>query len=167
MSKVQPTLLTRAALVAASLIAPHAARAQQGTLTRAELRVDAIDVRLPDTATLQLGAGIDTPLGYYVRLAVIGAGGVTSQDAKTLGSARADVLGRFLLDPFREMRWGLSVGGGISARYVAGDHWREYLVLLLELETPVHRGLVPALQLGLGGGLRVGVVLRPFERGRR
>jgi len=167
MSKLQPARLARAALVAVSLLAPRAARAQQGSSTRLELRADAIDVRLPDTATLQLGAGIDTPLGYYVRLAVIGAGGVTSQDAETLGSARVDALARFLFDPFREMRWGLSAGGGVSARYVAGDHWREYLVLLVEVETPVHRGLVPALQVGLGGGLRVGVVLRPFERGRR
>jgi hypothetical protein len=145
------------------------AGAQESNATRPqpELRVDAIDVRGLPQGTFQLGAGVQLPLGYYARLGLLGAGGVTETQSTTFGSARADVLVRFLLDPFAESPLGLSLGGGISTQYVPVSGWREYLTVLLDLELPRVSGVVPAAQVGLGGGVRLGVALRRYERGRR
>lgn len=146
------------------------ANAQQPTRSSfppLELRVDAINVSSASTGTLQAGVGANVPLGYYVRLELDGAGGVTRRDNENLNSARVDALARFLLDPFNDASWGLSIGGGMSAMFEQSATSREYLVVVLDLETPHVGGVTPALQFGLGGGLRVGVVLRPRQSGRR
>jgi hypothetical protein len=132
-----------------------------------ELRVDAINVSSASSGTLQGGVGANVPLGYYVRLELDGAGGVTRRDSVNHNSGRIDVLTRFLLDPFNDAPWGLSFGGGMSAMFERGTTTREYLVVVVDLETPHIGSVTPALQLGLGGGLRVGVVLRPYRRGQR
>ena len=132
-----------------------------------ELRVDAINVSSASSGTLQAGLGANIPLGYYVRLELVGAGGVTRSDTVNHNSARFDALGRFLLDPFNEAPWGLSIGGGMSAMFMQSATTREYLVVVVDLETPHIGSVTPALQLGLGGGLRVGLALRPYKRGQR
>jgi len=154
-------------LVALALVA-SLAQAQTPLRPQPELRVDVIDVRSDRSGTVQGGAGLGLPLGYYARLGVIAAAGVTQRDDVTLGSGRLDLVTRFLFDPFREARWGLSVGGGMTVTYVAQEEWRELLLVLIDLETPpVKRRIVPAIQLGLGGGARVGVAVRPYRQGRR
>jgi hypothetical protein len=108
------------------------------------------------------------PLGYYVRFEIVGAGGATRRDGNIdHASGRVDALARFLLDPFGESPWGLSIGGGMSAMFGEGSRAHEYLVVLADLEAPRMGAVVPALQIGLGGGLRVGVVARAYQRGRR
>jgi len=130
-----------------------------------ELRADVIAGHQP---AVQFGAGLQVPMGYYVRIGVDGAVGVpTGGDAPTPRGAdgRADLLVRFLLDPFRQSAYGLSLGGGLSARAEPGDRVRPRLIVALDVEG--HRSshaLVPALQVGLGGGVRVGVVLRRGAR---
>lgn len=151
-------------------LAPTArASAQQpahGSPPPLELRVDAIDVRSTERWTLQGGAGVNVPLGYYVRLEIDGAAGVTKRDSVDYTSGRVDAIARFLLDPFGETPWGLSIGGGMSA-FVAQSRTKGYLVVVTDLEAPRIGPVVPALQLGLGGGVRVGIVLRPHLSGRR
>jgi hypothetical protein len=132
-----------------------------------ELRVDAINVSSASSGTLQGGLGANVPLGYYVRLELDGAGGVTRRDSVNHNSGRVDALARFLLDPFNDAPWGLSFGGGMSARFEHGTTTREYLVVVVDLEAPHIGSVTPALQLGLGGGLRVGLVLRPHRSGQR
>ena len=107
-------------------------------------------------------------MGYYVRVGLDGAAGVATYSLPSSVSradARVDLLVRFLLDPFRQSAYGLSVGGGLSARAEPGDHVRPRLLVAADLEgrRSAH-GLVPALQMGLGGGVRVGVVLRRGDR---
>jgi len=154
-------------LVAHALVA-SLAQAQTPARPQPELRVDVIDVRSDRRGTLQAGAGVSLPLGYYARLGVVAAGGVTQRDDTSLGSGRLDLVTRFLFDPFREARWGLSVGGGLTVTHVAQEEWRELVLVLIDLETPpVKRKIVPAIQLGLGGGTRVGVAVRPYRQGRR
>lgn len=128
-----------------------------------ELRVDAIAGHQP---AVQLGAGMQIPMGYYVRVGADGAIGVpTGADAPRRPDARADLLVRFLLDPFRQSAYGLSVGGGLSARAEPGDRVRPRLLVAVDLEgRRSKRGVVPAVQVGLGGGVRIGVVLRRGER---
>ena len=158
------TLLPLVALMVATSIA----HGQERAPAQPQLRVDAIDVRSIREGTVHGGAGVDVPLGYYARLGVLIGGGITRRDDVILGSGRADVIARFLLDPFREARWGLSVGAGMTVGYIAGEDWREFLVVVLDVEAPpVRRRVVPAFQLGLGGGVRVGIVARPYRQGRR
>lgn len=130
-----------------------------------ELRLDVIAGHQP---AVQLGAGAQLPLGYYVRLGLDGAVGVpTGSDVPSprRPDARADLLVRFLLDPFRQSAYGLSLGGGLSARAEPGDRVRPRLLVAMDVEgRRSARGLVPALQVGLGGGVRVGVVLRRGAR---
>ena len=158
-------LLSLAALAPACAAAQQ--RARSSSLPPLEIRVDGIDVRSSRSGTLQAGVGANLPFGYYVRLEIVGAAGVTRRDTVDRNSGRADVLARFLLDPFAEAPWGLSIGGGMSAFFEDGVRPREYLVIVTDIEAPRIAGVTPALQLGLGGGVRVGVVLRRYRAGRR
>jgi hypothetical protein len=74
---------------------------------------------------------------------------------------RGDLLARFLFDPFREERWGVSVGGGLSIRR------RTYIALVADVEAPETHGVLPALQVGVSGGWRAGLLLRRAVRARR
>jgi hypothetical protein len=123
-----------------------------------ELRADAIVAR--QTAA-QVGAGIIVPLGIYVRLSVDAAGGATFGDGTSRASGRVDAIGRFLLDPFRETPVAMSFGGGLSVPYVDGQtHVRPYLTAVIDIEGRMRGRMTPAIQIGLGGGARVGIVLR-------
>lgn len=152
-------------LAALAALAPAAQAQLARPSVQPEVRLDVIAGHRP---AVQLGAGVQIPMGYYVRVGVDGAVGVpTGGDAPSprRPDARADLLVRFLLDPFRQSAFGLSLGGGLSARAEPGDRVRPRLLVALDLEgrRSAH-GLVPALQVGLGGGVRVGVVLRRGAR---
>jgi len=117
--------------------------------------------------TLQGGVGVNLPLGSYARLELVGAGGVSRRADVDHHSGRGDAVVRFLLDPFGESPWGLSLGGGMSVIFSDGARTREYLVVVADIEAPRVSGIVPALQVGLGGGFRVGLVARAYRPGRR
>ncbi len=164
-----PSAIRRSSVVLFTItiaLAMHArpARSQEPTAPQPELRVDAFTPRPTD---VQLGAGLEIPFGWYTRLGAIVGGGVANENAITVGSGRADAIVRFLLDPFRETRWGLSVGGGVSVRYDPVRHWREYLAVVADFEGPQKGPVMPSFQVGLGGGVRVGVGLRRAVSGRR
>ncbi len=108
----------------------------------------------------EAGAGVVVPMGIYVRTGFDLAAGAQWQDGTARGAGRLDVISRFLLDPFREVPLGLSLGGGLSLAYVDRDRVRPYLVGVLDVEGRAHGGFTPALEIGLGGGGRVGVVVR-------
>lgn len=126
--------------------------------TRPELRFDAILAR---ATLLQSGVGIAVRTGYNVRAHVALAGGVALRDGLTRSSARGDATLRLLLDPFSETRAGLSIGGGLSILYDGFEQTRPVGVLLIGIEGTARAARVWALELGLGGGVRVGLVLRP------
>lgn len=129
-----------------------------------ELRLDAIAGARDQ---LQLGAGAIVRLGTYARGVLIAGGGVARADHDTRGSARAEGVVRFLLDPLRERRWGLYGGAGVGASWVDGDGWRTPLVVLLGVEGGDRSGHAFAAELGLGGGVRLGLVIRRTSDRRR
>ena len=146
-----------------------------GTLTpagprrRAEVRLDVLSARV-DAA--HLGGGLAFPVGTYARIAgLLGAGiarapGEAESADESGPSARADLLVRFHLDPVRQSRWGPYAAGGLSVRSDFEECCRGSLALMLGLESRATTGLAWAFELGLGGGLRLGVVLRGGGGGR-
>jgi hypothetical protein len=162
--------LGRAAL--AVLVAlPGAASAQAAVSARVqpELRADAIFGSRP---AVQAGAGLQLPVGYYVRVgADVAAGvrtGASSLSAGRSLDGRVDLLARFLLDPFRQAPYGVSAGAGLGARFEPGERVTPLLLVALDVEgLRGASGWTPALQVGLGGGARVGLVLRRGDPGAR
>jgi hypothetical protein len=130
-----------------------------------ELRVDVIGGH---QSSVQGGLGVEIPAGYYARVGIIGGVGVPTSNGASGADGRLDVLARFLLDPFRQSRWGLSAGGGVSLRAEHGDRVRPNLLVAVDLEGRSNsRGMSPAFQIGLGGGVRAGVALRWNGRATR
>src|SRR3954471_20410356 len=110
-SRVEILSLVLSLLALAPFARAAAQQAARRTPPPLELRADAIDVHSTTSGTFHGGAGVNVPLGYYVRLEIVGAGGVTRRDSTDGASGRVDALARFLLDPFNESSWGLSIGG--------------------------------------------------------
>ena len=131
-----------------------------------ELRIDVLGV---DPTSVQGAVGVEIPAGYYVRVGLLaGAGATIEPDGASRAAGRVDLLARFLIDPFRQSRWGFSAGAGVSLRADPGDKARPQLLAALDLEGRRSRGgLSPSLQVGLGGGVRGGIGLRWSGRGAR
>ena len=156
-----------ALLAAASLIAPVTAVAQRAEQKlQAEARVDGI---FSSESAVHAGIGLSVPAGLYVRTGVVLGAGIGRDGV----DSRADLIGRFSFDPLRQTRWAPYGGAGVSARFASGDAGgaRGYLLFFVGMEGPVPRGrtgsIVPAFEVGLGGGTRVGVILRRGVHARR
>lgn len=132
---------------------PPSAPAQQP-----EIRLDVLS---PAPYSVQPGLGAIVPLGYYVRVSA--DVGYAPRSAANLIEEhwRADLLTRVTLDPFRQQRWALSIGGGLSLRR------HTYLAAIADLEGPEMHGVLPAFQVGLSGGVRAAVILRRAVKDRR
>ena len=126
-----------------------------------------LDVIAARGAALQAGVGVGVPVGTYVRLEGTLAGGLTRRGRAVVGGGRADVVGRFLVDPFAQTARGPYAGGGLSVRDDAGDRARVYLLALVGVEGRRQHGVYPALELGVGGGVRLGIALRAAPADRR
>lgn len=129
-----------------------------------EVRADFIDARAP---AAHLGLGIVVPAGTYVRLGVVGAAGQVWRDGEGHASGRVDGVIRFVADPLREFRWAPYASGGVGAMYDDSARWRPVIVGVLGVEGPAAGGVVPAVEVGFGGGTRYGLVLRRAMRARR
>jgi hypothetical protein len=130
---------------------------------RKELRLDVLAARDP---SVQLGGGVAVPTGTYTRLAIVGAIG-TKMVAPRRALGRVDFLARFGLDPFGESRYGLYGFGGVGG-WTARDAKPDYgLVVGAGLEGSLARRATLAAEVGLGGGVRIGIVVRSAMRGRR
>ena len=123
-----------------------------------ELRVDALG---PEPYSVQPGVGLITPLGAYARLGASVGYALAPNVSLIADRWRADLIARLTLDPYRQQRWALSVGGGLSFRR------RVYLAAIVDLEGPEIHGVLPALQLGASGGVRAGFILRRAVERRR
>ncbi len=148
------------------LSAPCLLAAQDFTFlprVQAELRTDVLSG--PPFA-LQFGAGLNIPAGYYVRVGLTAAGGVAWRASASVGSARVDLTARYLLDPFGELRWGVYGGAGVSAR-IEERNVRTFLLVVGGVEGPASHGWRTSFEAGLGGGARLGIVLRRARKNGR
>lgn len=125
-----------------------------------EGRIDAI---ASDPAAIHAGLGVTTKAGTYLRTGIVGGLGASGDGI----SGRIDFINRFHLDPFRESKWAPYAGGGLSARFDDNARSRLYALLILGLDGPVARGLTTSVEAGLGGGARLGIVIRRAAQERR
>ena len=126
----------------------------------AEVRLDGIIARV---SAVQLGVGATAVAGNYVRIGMDGGLGFSRHGL----SGRIDGFARFHFDPFRQSRWAPYGGGGVSGRFDKGEKARAYLLVFLGIDGPVSGSVTPSFELGLGGGGRVGVILRQARKERR
>jgi hypothetical protein len=149
----------------ALLLCVSRGEAQQSHLTvQPSVRVDAFFARI---LALQAGVGVSVPSGSNLRVSLVSALGGSTEHGRRGVSARIDGVARFLLDPTFATAWAPYAGGGMSLRYDRGPHWRGVLVLLLGVEGPPHGSVVPFVEAGWGGGVRVGFGFRRALSGRR
>ena len=164
MRRKRTTLLVALGIAAAFPAAGGAQLNQQKF--QSEVRLDAIFAR---TGGIEAAYGFTVPAGIYLRSGLVAGIGAGRHGAE----GRTDLIARFSMDPFRQSRWAPYAGAGVSGRYRSDRDGgsRAYLLVFLGLEGPlalgVREGWVPAFELGLGGGARVGVILRRGVNSRR
>src|SRR5437762_2893244 len=131
-----------------------------------EGRLDGIFAR---NTGVEAGLGLTVPSGIYVRSGLVAGLGAGLHGVE----GRTDFVARFSLDPFRQSRWAPYAGGGVSGRYRSSldGGSRAYLLIFLGVEGPLPRGRTegwaPAVEVGLGGGARVAIVIRRGINSRR
>jgi hypothetical protein len=133
---------------------------------QSEFRLDAIFAR---SSAVEGAYGFTVPAGIYVRTGLVAGVGAGRHGVE----GRSDLIARFSFDPFRQSRWAPYAGAGLSGRYrpeLDGGS-KGYLLVFLGVEGPLplgeRTGWVPAVEIGLGGGARVGLVLRQGVNARR
>lgn len=164
----RPVVLACAAFMLVGLMAATANAQVQGPAARddatpkldGEARLDGIIARV---GAVQLGVGGTTVAGSYVRIGMDAALGFSRHGL----SGRIDGLARFHFDPFRQSRWAPYGGGGVSGRFDKEEKARAYLLVFLGIDGPVSGSIRPSFELGLGGGVRVGMILRQARKERR
>jgi hypothetical protein len=162
-----PNCLVLSLALGLTLLVPAATLSQTPEQAlQVEGRVDAIVAR---TTGVEAGLGLSVPSGIYMRTGLVAGIGAGRHGVE----GRTDLISRFSLDPFRQSRWAPYAGAGVSGRYRTkldgGSH--AYLMIFLGAEGPLARGatsgIVPAFELGLGGGARFAVILRRGINARR
>jgi hypothetical protein len=162
-----PNCLVLSLALGLTLLVPAATLSQTPEqAVQVEGRVDAIVAR---TTGVEAGLGLSVPSGIYMRTGLVAGIGAGRHGVE----GRTDLISRFSLDPFRQSRWAPYAGAGVSGRYRTkldgGSH--AYLMIFLGAEGPLARGatsgIVPAFELGLGGGARFAVILRRGINARR
>jgi hypothetical protein len=118
-----------------------------------EGRIDGIAA---STSAVQAGIGLTSVAGTYVRTGIVGAIGASKNGV----SGRADAFARFHLDPFRESNWAPYGGAGLSTRLEQGERTRPYVLVFAGIDGPIRNGLTTSIEAGLGGGGRIGIILR-------
>ena len=144
---------------AATMGCPRVGWAQQsGSTIQPETRIDLLAAH---TTAGELGAGAVASAGEYLRVGGdLGAGVVGGDGRGTRLGARADIYGRFHLDPLAQSRWAPYLVAGGSFRTDQRSRGQLYALGALGVEGPESHHVVPAFELGLGGGVRIGIALR-------
>ncbi len=156
--------LRQAFLLLVTLIVPALVQAQRAQAAvrpsrfRPAIRADAI---LADQPGAQVAVGMVAAAAYNLRVGLdVGAGGVRRPDGGAEAAGRVDLLARWLSDPFRRSRRAIHAGGGIGVLVAQGAAPRPVAIVTLGVEGTSDGPWVRGVELGLGGGVRVGFTLR-------
>lgn len=146
------------ALAAAAMLSAGVAQAQDAQQVQVTFTpVARLDLIAGSVTAVQAGLGFVTPITTYVGLGATAAAGIS----RTGFSGRGDLYARFSLDPYHTYYWEPYIGGGVTVRADAGGPGtRTYLLGIVGLDGPSAGGIAPGVELGVGGGIRLGVTLR-------
>ena len=153
---MSPGLSCLLAVVLCGVVAVTA-NAQRATGVQQEWRLDAV---AGNQQLVLAGLGVNVVAGTYTRLVVNALGGRKWSDGGNEAAFQLEGAARFVLDPFRESALGLYGLGGISLRYAKSSEWQPFLLIGVGLERSLGPSRLLALEVALGGGARVGVVVR-------
>lgn len=144
----------------ATLTAPAVAHAQQTQAVQVSVTYTPLvrlDVIAGDPNAVHGAAGIEFPLSNYFDIGGAAGAGVS----RTGFSGRGDLYGKFSLDPYHQNPWEPYVGGGVTERFDSGGPGaRTFLLGFVGVNAPRSGSIQPAAELGFGGGVRFGVILR-------
>jgi hypothetical protein len=157
-------MIRRAAMVAALILSASAVSATRSSAQEQKVAVAVsfipslrLDVLGGDPTALQAGAGIAFPFSNYFSIGGTLGAGISS----TGFSGRADAFGQFSLDPYHQSEWEPYVGGGVTVRGDGGGPGtRTYLLGFIGANGPSTGAIAPGVELGFGGGVRLGFTMR-------
>lgn len=160
------TIAVAAAFLAMPAMAAAALAQDTALLPQWEARADAV---LSPGAGALAGLGINVRAGWYARLGLAGYAGAVRRAAAWEAQQRVEATARFVFDPFAERRRGFYAGAGIGVRAARADGQGTtvadaFLLGVIGVEGAATGQVVPALEFTLGGGARLGVVLRARRR---
>jgi hypothetical protein len=121
------------------------------------------DVIVSKVTAAHTAVGFTVKTGTYLRSGVDAGLGATRDGI----SGRIDFVNRFHLDPFRQFKWAPYAGGGLGVRFDDNRKERVYALVFLGLDGPVRNGLGTSFEAGLGGGGRIGMIIRRAAAERR
>jgi hypothetical protein len=131
-----------------------------------------VNARWSRSNALEVGWSVIIPASPYIRTSLTAATGRILRDQVWQRESRYEITTRFLLDPFRQSRYGLSFGAGAGTTNSDGlfgranplgerpQRWRPFMAVIADLELRKSAGLTPAVQVGIGSGIRAGLVVR-------
>lgn len=145
-------------VIALTLVSARFAESQKRSAL--EVRVDAIAATR--VTNVHLGIGATRVVSRNLEIQLVIAGGTAFRRALSGDAAagRADLLARFAPLPADRQRWSAYVAGGLSALVERGTSGRAVLALLVGMEGGRARETRNFVELGVGGGLRVGAGVR-------
>lgn len=152
-----------AVIVVAICMSGGVADAQAQPAAASLIPVARLDVIGGNPSALQAGLGLVFPLTSELTIGGTAGAGISS----TGFSGRGDLFGQFSLDPYHQNTWEPYVGGGVTARFDSGSRGeRTYLLGFVGANWPRTGSLAPGVELGFGGGVRLGITLRWASRGK-
>lgn len=156
-AKVAVLVLTFGAAAAAT---PCAAQAQVFTFAPTVQPELSAAATFGNRTSAAAGVGINVPAGYYVRVAEAISFGRELTGARPGNVLRAEVVARFLTDPFGESRWGPYGGGGAAVDWRDGSAGRVALMLVAGTELPSKAAWRPGIEIAVGNGVRLSLIIR-------
>lgn len=142
------------------LVLPTRLRAQQPVSAdpQWEARLDA--QATPDHGALA-GLGVNVRAGWYSRVGLLATAGAVYSGGAWRSQQRLDAVVRFQFDPFAQRARAVYGGAGVGLVRSDGDgDVAGRMLLVVGVEGAARGRVVPAVELMLGGGVRLGLVLR-------
>lgn len=146
--------------IAALVVSGVAASAACAQKVEPETRIDAI---IAHRSAVQAALGADIPFSPDLHLELaVGGGPALGGGGRAKFGGRVDAVVHFLLDPAHAMRWSTYAGGGVGGRYDTSARWRAVTIVVVGVNAPRRKHMIPFLEAGFGGGVRIGAGVRRF-----
>jgi hypothetical protein len=127
-----------------------------------------IEVLAAHTTAFHFGLGVNAITGTNLRLALLLAGGIREASDDWRPSGRVEAVMRFHFDPLQQFPRGFYAGGGGAIFVDRGARARARTLVTVGLEgSPNRRRVILGGELGLGGGVRLGLTARRARAGAR